>query len=227
MANFGLSHPIMAKLNVATGAYSDVFKCGKAINTSVTPNYNTAALFADNVQDEDIRELKNATVELGVNTLPIKAGEVLFGHKITKDEDEDEVSNIDDSGYYVGYGFITAEMISGEKKYRGCFLPKVKFSEGTESYKTKGDSIEFSTPSISGTAIGNNAKDWRRKSKYFDTEEECDAWILKKMDLSGQLETLYAQAGIAQVSTDQTNAMKEVTTKEAAAKKTDTQTTDK
>lgn len=220
MANFGLSHPIMAKLNVTTSAYSDVFKCGKAINTSVTPNYNTAALFADNAQDEDVRELKNATVELGVNTIPIKAGEILFGHKITKDEDEDEVSNIDDSGSYVGYGFITAEMISGVKKYRGCFLPKVKFSEGAESYKTKGDSIEFSTPTISGTAIGNNAKDWRRKSKYFDSEEECDAWILKKMGLSDQLETLYAQAGLQLASVDKKTDVNAVTTKETAAQST-------
>lgn len=216
MANFGLSHPIMAKLNVATGTYSAAFKCGKAINTSVTPNYNEAALFADNVQDEDVRELKNATVELGVNALPIKAGEILFGHKIMEDEDEDEVSNIDDSGSYVGYGFITSEMVSGVKKFRGCFLPKVKFSEGAESYQTKGDSIVFSTPTISGTATGNNEKDWRRKSKYFDTEEECDAWILKKMGLSNQIETLYAQSGAAQEDTNKTDAAKKTTTKEAA-----------
>lgn len=222
MANFGLSHPIMAKLNVATGIYSGAFKCGAAINTTVTPNYNTAAIFADNVQEADVRELKNATVELGVSTLPIKAGEVLFGHKITEDEDEDEVSNIDDSGSYVGYGFITAEMISGEKKYRGCFLPKVQFSEGTESYKTKGDSIEFSTPSISGTAIGNNAKDWRIKSKYFDTEKKCDAWILKKMGLSDQLDTLYNQAGMKQIDVQaetKTDAAK-TATKDASAQAT-------
>ena len=182
MANFGLSHPIIAKLNAATGIYSDAFKCGKAINTSVTPVYNSASLFADNAQQEEVNEFKNATVELGVDSLPIKAGELLFGHEIT--EDGEETSNTDDSGSYVGYGFNTAEMNSGVKRYRACFLPKVKFQEGAESYTTKGDSIQFSTPTISGVATGNNNKDWRKKSKYFDSEEECDEWILEKMGLS-------------------------------------------
>ena len=225
MANFGLSHPIMAKLNVATDVYSDVFKCGKAINTSVTPNYNKGETRADNGLDESIEEFKDATVELGVNTLPKKAIEILFGHKV--EEDGTETSNTNDSGSYVGYGFIVAEVNAGVKQYRACFLKKVKFNEGAESYQTKGDSITFTTPTLSGAAYGNNINDWRIKSPKFDTEKECDEWILEQMGLSEQIDTLYAQAGIAQVSTDQTNAMKEVTTKEAAAKKTDTQTTDK
>lgn len=225
MANFGLSHPIMAKLNVATGAYSDVFKCGKAINTSVTPNHNEVATYADNGLDESVKEFKNATVELGVNMVPKKAAEILFGHKV--EEDGTETSNANDSGSYVGYGFIVAEMNSGVKKYRACLLTKVKFQEGAESYQTKGDSIAFTTPTLSGEAFGNNANDWRIKSPSFDTEKECDEWILEQMGLSDQLETLYAQAGMVQVSTDQTNAMKEVSTKEAAVKKADTPTADK
>ena len=56
MANFGLSRPIIAKLNTETGKYSDAVKCGKAINTTVTPNYNTASLYADDAQQEQVEE---------------------------------------------------------------------------------------------------------------------------------------------------------------------------
>lgn len=182
MANFGLSFPTIAKLNVETGKYSGAFKCGSAINTSVTPNYNEAALFADNRQKETVSEFKNATVELGVDTVPIKAAELLFGHKIT--EDGTETSNADDSGAYVGYGFITSEMLSGVKKYRACLLRKVKFKETAESYQTKGDSIQFGTPALSGTATADNQGDWRIKSPYLESEDACDKWILQQLGVT-------------------------------------------
>lgn len=218
MAFFGLSHPIMAKLNVATGVYSDPFKCGKAINTSVTPNHNEVETYADNGLDESVKEFKNANVELGVNTIPKKAAEILFGHKIG--EDGTETANINDSGSYVGYGFIVAEINSGVKKYRGCFLTKVKFKEGAENYQTKGDSITFTTPTLSGEAFGNNVNDWRIKSPEFDTEQKCDEWILEQMGLSEQLETLYDQAGMKLVSVDKEDADKTGETKGAAAQTT-------
>lgn len=220
MSNFGLSHPIIEKHNAATGAYTDAIKCGKAINTSVTPNYNETATYADNGLDESVKEFRNASVELGVNEVPKKAGEMLFGHKVA--EDGTETSNTDDSGSYVGYGFIVAEMSSGVKKYRACFLTKVKFKEGAESYQTKGDSIVFSTPTLSGEAFGNNENVWRIKSPSLETEKECDAWILEQMGLSEQVETLYTQSGAAQVSVDKTAA-----TKAAATKEADTQTANK
>lgn len=227
MANFGLSHPIMAKLNAATGTYSDAFKCGKAINTSVTPNYNEGATFADNGEDENVKEFKNASVELGVNAVPKKAAEILFGHKA--EEDGTETSNTNDSGSYVGYGFIVAEMNSGVKKYRACFLTKVKFKEGAESYQTKGDSIVFTTPTLSGDASGNNENVWRIKSPSFDTEKECDEWILEQMGASDQIETIYAQTGMKQIDAqeDTQTDTKTDAAKTAATKDSGTQTTGK
>ncbi len=179
MANFGLSFPTIAKFNVETGKYSDVLKCGSAINTSVTPNYNEASLFADNRQKESVKEFKNANVELGVDTVPTRAVELLLGHKI--EEDGTEISHTDDSGSYVGYGFITEEIFNGIKRYRACLLTKVKFNESAENYKTKGDSIEFGTPVLSGISTSNDEGVWRIKSPYFDSEAECDEWILRKL----------------------------------------------
>lgn len=181
MANFGLSRPTIAKYNPETGTYSDPFKCGHAINTSVTPNYQSGSLYGDNIQLEQVDELSNAKVELGIDTQPIKAAEILFGHKIT--EDGDEINSTEDAGSYVGYGFITVERQNGKNKYRACLLTKVIFTEGAESYQTKGNSIQFGTPSLSGTATGNNEGIWRIKSPYLKSEKECDEWILKTMGL--------------------------------------------
>lgn len=179
MANFGLSKPWIASLNAESDTYSGAFKCGKAVNTTVTPNFNEGQLFADNQQTENVTEFKNATVVLGVDSLPADAPKVMFGHDVA--EDGTETSNSEDAAAYVGYGFITTEVKSGVKKYRACLLHKVKFTEGEESYTTKGDSITFSTPNLSGVALANNNGDWRTKSPFFDSEAEADAWIQEKL----------------------------------------------
>lgn len=174
MANFGLSKPWIAKY-VSNKKYTDAFQCGKAISTSVTPNTVNASLYADNQQVEDVTEFSNATIALGVNTLPAKAAPILFGHTVA--DDGTETSNTGDSSSYVGYGFVVAAMDEGVKKYQGCVLHKAKFSEGEESYQTKGDQITFVTPSLNGTAYGDDDGDWRTKSELFSTEAEADSWI--------------------------------------------------
>lgn len=181
MAYFGLSNPWVAKYNQTTGKYSGGFKCGSAIGTSVTPSYNEASLYADNREKEKVTEFKSAAVSLEVDRMPVVASEVIFGHKINSEGEE--ISGTGDSGNYVGYGFITAELNDDKKTYRACVLTKVKFNEGEESYDTKGDSIVFTKPKISGNAMGTSNDDWRIKSPEFDTEEEADLWIQKKLDV--------------------------------------------
>lgn len=174
MPNFGLSHPWIGEY-LSKGRYRNPFLSGEAINTSVNPAYNEAPLYGDNREVENVKEFKNATVALGVTRLPLTAAKIMFGHEVQGDGTE--TSNTEDATGYVGYGFITAEMENGKKKYRACFLPKVKFAEGEESYETKGDSIVFKTPTLNGTAIGDTDGTWRLKSPVYDTEDEADKWI--------------------------------------------------
>lgn len=191
MANFGLSMPWVAELDTETGTYSNGFRIDKAISTSVTPEYAEGSLYADNAEAEYIKEFKGAAVNAGTRSLPVIAKTVMFGHRMT--DSGEEISNADDGGKYVGYGFISREVKDGIKKFMACILLKVKFNEGEESFETKGDSITFKTPSISGRATvigisyGNVKKDdWRIKSPFFDTEEEAEQWIKVKLNVSEQ-----------------------------------------
>lgn len=172
MPNFGLSNPYIAKY-VSDGVYTNGFKCGEAVSTSVTPAYNEGSCYGDNKQTEYVKEFKNAAIEAGVTRLPLIAKNVLFGHSVDSDI---EVSNTDDEANYVGYGFISSEAVNGKRQYGACVILKVLFAEGADSYTTKGDSITFSTPTISGTAIAIGNGDWRKR-KYFDTKEEAEAYI--------------------------------------------------
>lgn len=201
MPNFGLSKPWIAKLDPTTNTYSGGFKCGKAVNTSVTPNYNETPFYADNQQTENVTEFKNATVNLGVDRMPVQAPNVLFGH--TVNASGEEISKTDDAPSYVGYAFITAEMLDGVKKYRACLLYKVQFKEGEEGYETKGDSIVFKNPALSGLAFANENGEWRKKSPYFSTEAEADNWCKVELGVKEKCVTPVASVTGGEYSTSQ------------------------
>ncbi len=172
---YGLSKPTIAKLNVATGTYSNGFRCGEAMTTAVVKEYNEGAVRGDNKQIDSVKKFKRATVTVGTTRLPLIAENVLFG-KETDELTGEVISKSSDQSNYVGYGFISQERIDGVDRYIGCVLLKVLFSEGQDDYETEGDSIVFKTPNLSGisTAVADNK--WRRV-KPFDTEQEAQNWI--------------------------------------------------
>ena len=182
MAYYGLSNPWIAKLDTEKNTYSDGFKCGTAVGTEISPQYNEAKLYGDNALQESLKEFKYADVTLNTTDMPIDAANVMFGHKIDKEKNS-IIYNNGDVANYVGYGFFASEMINGKTTYIAAVLPKVKFSESADSYNTKGDSIEFKTPSLSGNAMANSAGDWKIK-QTFDTEEEAIAFIKEKLNIT-------------------------------------------
>ena len=56
------------------------------------------------------------------------------------------------------------------------FLKKAKFTEPSEDYSTKGDSIEYKTPSISGRALGLDDGSWK-ETEACSSEEDALKWI--------------------------------------------------
>lgn len=180
MAYIGLAKPTIAKLGT-DGKYTNGFRCGRAIDTSITPQFAEGSLFGDNTKAEYDKEFKHADITLGTTTLPIKAHNVMFGHKVNEDETEITYNAGDESGY-VGYGFYVTKKEEGKKSYEAAWLPKCKFVDGADSYKTKGDTIEYQTPSISGQALALDDGTWK-EVKVFTTEQEAQAWIDEKAEI--------------------------------------------
>lgn len=174
MAYIGLAKPYIAKLiNEETKTYANGFKCGKAMNVNIQPNYNEAKLHADNQLSEYVKEFKDGTMTLGTDRLPKEAEGVCFGHTTN----EDGVTyKTGDSANYVGVGFFVKEIEDGVNKYAAIVVYKVKFTENAEDYSTQGENIEFKTPSITGTISGLTSTEWKDKKK-FDSEKEAEDWI--------------------------------------------------
>lgn len=135
-------------------------------------------MYGDNRKAEYDREFKYADVTLQTTTLPVAAHNLMFGHAVAEGTGEIAFNENDDAPY-VGFGFIVTEKVDGKRKYVGSWLYKVKFAEGAETYKTKGDNIEYQTPSISGQAVSLPNGEWK-SVESFDTISEAEAWLDEK-----------------------------------------------
>lgn len=174
MAYIGLRKPIIAKLT--EGGYDEPFAFGKAISMQVTPNYAEGSLYADDGQAEYDKEFSYAEVVLNTSTIPIVAYEKMFGHQVGE---KNVKFNADDQNNDVGVGWISLEKVNGVRTFIGNFLYKVKFSEPSEDYATKGESIEYKTPSITGRASTIDGGDWK-ETDTFSTEADTRKWIYEK-----------------------------------------------
>ena len=170
MAYLGLRKIKIAKLNGST--YDKPVSLGKAIGLNVNPSYAEGSVYGDDELAEYDKEFRYADVTLDTSTIPIEADEQMFGHTVNKEKNE-IVYGSEDEAAYVGVAWLTAEKVDGVKKYCANFLPKVKFSEPSDEFATKGENIEYKTPSISGRAMANEKK-WKRVKK-FNTEAEAQA----------------------------------------------------
>lgn len=182
--NIGLSMPIIAKYNynAETGVitYSDAFRCGEAMNTTVTPNYVNAALYGDNKKVDEVNEFVDATLAIGSTTMPSNAPKILFGHDVNSTTGV-ETSGANDVSNYVGYG---AAVKNSDGTYDAIVLLKARFTEGAENFQTKGSSISYVTPALSGSAVTRDTDDkWRIKNFGFATESDAVDWICTVMGI--------------------------------------------
>ena len=116
MAKFGLSYPVVAKLDVTTGTYSGEKVLSKACAVTVTPQYAESSLEADDdAEAEHLKDFTKADVSLEVSNLTAEDETLLFGHKV---ETDDIVYNGADQGSYVGLGYITRRRVDGKTTYQ-------------------------------------------------------------------------------------------------------------
>ena len=186
MAYYGLKKPIVAK-RTAAGTYDipqgGLVQFARAIAFSVAPTFAEAALACDDdPHGEYEKEFVEADVTLGTDTVPVDVNEVLFGATAsasasgTVAEANVVTYKKDDQANEVGTAVIGDEVLHGVKKWVAVFLPRVKYADPGENLETKGSSITYKTPSITGKAYAEADGTWRKRA-VFGSEAEAVAWI--------------------------------------------------
>lgn len=157
MATIGLDKLYYATItedDSGNETYSEPKVLAKAISASLTIEMNEATLYADDSSAEVVKEFKDGTLSLGIDDIGLSLAKELTGAKI--DANGVLVSTGEDTGNAVAIAF-RARKSNG--KYRYFWLYRVKFGIPSTELETKGDGINFSTPTIEGTIYRRNKVD--------------------------------------------------------------------
>lgn len=179
MANIGLSNIFYAPLTEAadgTATYGEVKQFGKAISCSTSITNNSAKLYAEDTLAESDTSFANGTITLGVSDDDDKIFAEVLGHTVS--EDGEVIKTSADAAPYLGLGRVVTKMVNGAYKYKVEFLYKVKFSEPSKDEQTKGETVEFSTPSVEGiiASLADVEGTWN-KTKTFSTKSEALTYL--------------------------------------------------
>ena len=183
MASIGLRRFRYGQMNEDGETYKAPATLGGAIECKVSLDVAEAELYADDVLKEKAVAFKKGTLTIGIDDDDDSIFSPLLGEKTatyTPNGSETSVieylSGSEDVPAYFGFGHVVPKMINGLRKYKVEWFPKVQFKPYVTDKKTKGDSLEFTTPSVEGTVFENNGKVWRRRAT-FDTEDEANAYL--------------------------------------------------
>jgi len=189
MATVGLDKLFYAPIteNEETGeeTYGKPVFLAKAISAGLSVELAEAVLYADDAADEIVREFKNAKLSLGVKDLGTAQSAKLTGARV--DGNGALISASEDGGDYVAVGFRAK---ATGNKYRLYWLYRVKFAVPSITLQTKGDSINFQTPTIEGTALRRNKPDAQGKHPWMSELREGGTGV-KKADVDGWFEEVY------------------------------------
>lgn len=180
MATIGLRDFFIARVTTdenGVDTYGTPRRLAKAITVDLSVETAEAVLYADDSVDEVIKEFVKGKIKFEANDIPQDDTAEMLGQ--TQDADDVVYGGENDEPPYYAIGF-RAKKSGGKYKY--LWLYKTKFSIPNENYKTKGEKIEFVTPTMEGEFIKRDDGNWKADyvgtpsdpvaSKWFDAVRE-------------------------------------------------------
>lgn len=171
----GLRDLYLAPITMEEGkeVYGTPAKMADVITANITVNVAEATLYADDALNQSVKEFTNGTITLGVADLDAKTLASVLGQ--STDEKGVTWAGGSDVAPYVAIGFRAAKT-GGD--YRYIWLTKVQFAIPSESFETKGESVSFKTPEITGTFVKAISTDmWKADYVGKPTTEVAKSWF--------------------------------------------------
>ncbi len=217
MAKVGLSRIYFAEYQsdgLDNVSYINGYLAARAIRHQFTAQSNSSNndLYADNGVAESASGMTSGgDITTEVAELTQKTAKFLYNlteRTITVDGEEitEYVESEANTSKTVGYGFIEKHITKGKTTYRGVVFTKVKYNVANDDIQTQGESINWQTTSITGTASRDDtpAHEWRRKSQDFASEAKADKYVRKVLNITAtELDeiTVVSVAGTAEGKT--------------------------
>ena len=181
MAYIGMRFPVAALIKTETEnaepEYKNGFVVGKAISANLTISRNDNPLYGDDAICEQDNGITAMQLEFGTDDLDEAAQVKLLG--IVKSGDVYYDTN--KPAPAVGFGYIRVRRLRGVTSYQAIWIHKIQFGIESEAGQTKGETIEWQTPTFTGRAMGLNLASTNgisfRKRATFTTEADAQTWL--------------------------------------------------
>ena len=196
MAFIGMRHVVAAKVATETAGQALTYNAGmvvaKAIQGNLTWNRNDNPLYADDAIAENDNGATGGSIELGVDDLLDTVRAYLMGDEAvtvgTGSAATTEYETTDEPAPYVGFGYIRVRLKGSVTSYQALWYHKAQFAENSEQAQTKGDTITWQTPTLTGRIMGvqNDAsgKIRYRRRATFETLADAVAWLNAKAGIT-------------------------------------------
>lgn len=195
MAKIGLRYPVAAPITTETygkaPTYGEGFYIGKAISAEKSIESNKNSLYGDDAIAESDTSFASGTLTLGVTDFGMEKNSSLsiqgklLGHQTVIDNGVEVLRKcVGDTPPFYGIGYAKTKIVNGEKYYEATWLYKVQFQEPSESANTKGQNIEWQTPTISGNIMMVEGMEevWE-DTAIFTTLSQARTWIEKRANI--------------------------------------------
>ena len=188
MAFVGLLYAVAAPIQTEADGQAITYGKGQVIGGMMTAEIsytrNSNPLYADDRVMEEDNSITGGTIKMGVDDVNDDARVMMLGDVKEGDAGEEVYHETGESAPYVGTGYIRVRRKDNKTNYIAYWVHKAIFGIGTESAKTKGQNIEWQTPTLEGSIMGvkNNAalQTRFRERRTFAMESEARAWLVQK-----------------------------------------------
>lgn len=197
MAKIGLSKPYCALYSNsgATVTYTEGALIGKAVELSIElEDADDNILYADNGPAESANTFIGGSFTLTTDDLMPDVLMTILGlveQSITNEGIKTAtpkwyVWNDKQATPYMGFGAVVKVQKDNAVKWQAVILPKIKFSNPSDTFTTQGETIEWGTPEIGGTIQRSDAADspWKLVSSPMDSEADAEAAIKQFLQIS-------------------------------------------
>lgn len=150
MAKIGVSgfrYAVQSADTTSTLTYGTPVLVPGVVAIDIKTGKDQTTLFADNGPFDSASALGEITVDLELADLSVEVAAALLGHTVTAGVMK---SHADDVAPYVAIGF---QGLKANGKKRWAWLLKGQFAEPDDSYKSKGETVEFQTQKLTGTFV--------------------------------------------------------------------------
>ena len=161
--------------------YTEPTDVGDAMSAQLELKFAEGRLYAESKLAEYIKLATGGTISLAVKYLKKNAQTMFYG--CTSDASKENLKfSAKDIANYVGVGFYAPDKIDGVTKYTCVWVPKVLFGPPSLSYQTKGENIQFNTPTTTGEFLADDSTDeLLLETETVDTAAEAVTWIKGKL----------------------------------------------